>query len=353
MIETVKELRWIRILLSIIALPVLVIILKSQKAIFIPLIIAIFLSFVFAPLTAYLKKRKMPMVLILLITLVIIAGFFTLAVMVIYTAANSLISGIPNYQASFTRLVTQAIDYISTYATKWELTTDQLSLINISQFLTSGFVSIPSVIKNTMNAFIGVFWNLFLILIYMILILFESDKLQHRLKRVMTDENKQSTYDAISNIQLQIQKYITVKSLISLATALVGMGIMLAYGVDFIVVCGILLFVLNFIPNIGSVIATGIPITICALQGGFDFRLFSFSLLMIGTQMLFGNIIEPRVQGNRLNLTPIMVLISLIFWGWLWGVVGMLISVPLTSAINIIIKQMDSKNIFSAIISSE
>jgi len=353
MIETNKELRWIRILLAIIALPVLVIILKALKAIFIPLIIAIFLSFVFAPLTAYLKKRHIPMILILLLTLVIIGVFFFLVIMVVYAAANSLVSGIPNYQASFSRLVTQAVEYFSGYATKWEFTTDQLSLINISQFLTSGFVSIPSMIKNTMNTFIGVFWNLFLILIFMIFILLESDKLQNRLKKVMTDEDKQTTYYAISNIQLQLQKYLTVKSLISLATAIVGMAIMLAYGVDFVLVCGILLFVLNFIPNIGSIIATAVPITICALQGGFDFRLFSFSLLMIGTQMLFGNIIEPRVQGNRLNLTPIMVLISLIFWGWLWGVVGMLISVPLTSALNIIIKQVDSKNIFSAIFSSE
>jgi predicted PurR-regulated permease PerM len=70
------------------------------------------------------------------------------------------------------------------------------------------------------------------------------------------------------------------------------------------------------------------------------------------TQMLFGNVIEPKVQGDRMNLSPIMVLISLIFWAWVWGIVGMVLAVPITSAINIMLIQIDDKNLISAIISS-
>ena len=169
----------------------------------------------------------------------------------------------------------------------------------------------------------------------------------------MSHSSKEQSLDTLRSIEEQIQKYLTVKAIISLATAMVGMGLMLAFGIDFVLVCGILLFVLNFIPNIGSIIASAIPIVICALQSGFDLRTLMFALLISATQMLFGNIMEPRIQGNRLNLTPIMVLISLIFWGWLWGIVGMLICVPLTSAINILLKQLDPDNIVSAIISSE
>ncbi|MCB5264014.1 MAG: AI-2E family transporter, partial [Candidatus Cloacimonadaceae bacterium] len=69
------------------------------------------------------------------------------------------------------------------------------------------------------------------------------------------------------------------------------------------------------------------------------------------TQMLFGNVLEPKIQGENLNLSPIMVLVSLIFWGWVWGIVGMVLAVPITSAINIILIQIDEKNLVSAIIS--
>jgi predicted PurR-regulated permease PerM len=112
-----------------------------------------------------------------------------------------------------------------------------------------------------------------------------------------------------------------------------------------------LLFVLNFIPNVGSIIASGIPIIICTLQSGVDFRTISFSLLIISTQMLFGNVLEPKIQGDNLNLSPITVLIALIFWGWVWGIVGMILAVPITSGINIILKQFDPNNLVSAVIS--
>lgn len=351
--EQTKELRWIRMCLIIIAIPVIAVILKTLKAIFIPLIIAVFLAFMFSPLTAFLKRKKVPILVILAIALVIIAISFSLVIMLVYAASSSIVSGLPKYQASFTALVNDSVSYAQSLASNWNVSSEQLSLMNFSQILTSGFSSVPKLIGHMMNALMDVVWNLFLIVVFLLFILLETDKLAARLKKVMSHKSKEQTLDSLKNIENQIQRYLTVKAIISLATALVGMGLMLAYGVDFVLVCGILLFVLNFIPNIGSIIASGIPIVICALQSGLDLRTLMFSVLIIATQMLFGNIIEPRVQGQRLNLTPIMVLISLIFWSWLWGIVGMLICVPLTSALNILLKQLDPDNIVSAIISSE
>ncbi|MDY0152074.1 MAG: AI-2E family transporter [Candidatus Cloacimonas sp.] len=353
MIEANKELRWIRILLIIITLPVVVIILKALKMIFIPLIFAIFLSFVFAPLTAFLKKRHIPLWLILLITLVIIACFFSLIVLIVYAASNSLITGLPRYQLRFEQLMVDGTTLFTDLAKRMAIATESIPLFDLNQLFSAGSVSIPKIIGNTMNTFMVIAWNFFLILVFMIFILLEADKLQARLKKVMSHSSKQQTLETLSSIQQQIQNYLTVKTLISLATALVGMMLMLAFGVDFVLVCGILLFVMNFIPNIGSVIASAIPIIIVVLQTGFDIRLVMFSSLIVATQMLFGNILEPRFQGNKLNLTPIMVLVSLIFWGWLWGFVGMLICVPLTSGINIILKQMDPDSLISALISGE
>jgi predicted PurR-regulated permease PerM len=351
--ENTQELRWIRLLLIIIALPVIAVILKTLKAIFIPLIIAVFLAFIFSPLTAFLKRKRVPMVAILGIALIILGIVFFLAIMLVYAASSSIVNGLPRYQSSFQELVDNSVAYFQQLAYHWNISSEQLSLMNLSQLLTSGFSSLPRMISNTMNTLLDIGWNIFLIVVFLLFILLETDKLADRLKKVMSHKSKEQTLDSLRSIENQIQRYLTVKAIISLATALVGMGLMLAFGIDFVLVCGILLFVLNFIPNIGSIIASAIPIVICALQSGLDLRTLMFSLLIVATQMLFGNIIEPRVQGNRLNLTPIMVLISLIFWGWLWGIVGMLICVPLTSAINILLKQLDPDNIVSAIISSE
>jgi len=351
--DSAKELRWIRILLLIIALAVVAYILKTLKSIFIPLIFSIFLLFLFAPLINYLKKHKFPMVLILLITLVIIAVFLGLVILLIYAASNSLINGLPRYEDKFNELISKGTEYLQNLASNWNINTENISITNIAQIISSGFISIPQFISNTVNTLVSIIQNIFLIIFFLIFLLLEIEKLPLRLRKATSKLSKEQTLDILQNIEKQIQNYLTIRTLVNLSAALLCMLWMLIFGVDFILVCGILLFVLDFIPDVGSVISSAIPILIYLLQSGFSFLWLIFALLIVATQMLIGNIIEPKLQGVQLNLTPIMVLVSLIFWGWLWGIVGMLICVPLTSAINIILKQVAPNNFISTLISSE
>jgi len=351
--DSAKELRWIRILLLIIALAVVAYILKTLKSIFIPLIFSIFLLFLFAPLINYLKKHKVPMVLILLITLVIIAVFLGLVILLIYAASNSLINGLPRYEDKFNELISKGTEYLQNLASNWNINTENISIANIAQIISSGFISIPQFISNTVNTLVSIIQNIFLIIFFLIFLLLEIEKLPLRLRKATSKLSKEQTLDILQNIEKQIQNYLTIRTLVNLSAALLCMLWMLIFGVDFILVCGILLFVLDFIPDVGSVISSAIPILIYLLQSGFSFLWLIFALLIVATQMLIGNIIEPKLQGVQLNLTPIMVLVSLIFWGWLWGIVGMLICVPLTSAINIILKQVAPNNFISTLISSE
>ncbi|HPV00114.1 MAG TPA: AI-2E family transporter [Candidatus Cloacimonas acidaminovorans] len=351
--DSAKELRWIRILLLIIALAVVAYILKTLKSIFIPLIFSIFLLFLFAPLINYLKKHKVPMVLILLITLVIIAVFLGLVILLIYAASNSLINGLPRYEDKFNELISKGTEYLQNLASNWNINTENISITNIAQIISSGFISIPQFISNTVNTLVSIIQNIFLIIFFLIFLLLEIEKLPLRLRKATSKLSKEQTLDILQNIEKQIQNYLTIRTLVNLSAALLCMLWMLIFGVDFILVCGILLFVLDFIPDVGSVISSAIPILIYLLQSGFSFLWLIFALLIVATQMLIGNIIEPKLQGVQLNLTPIMVLVSLIFWGWLWGIVGMLICVPLTSAINIILKQVAPNNFISTLISSE
>ena len=346
-----KELRLIRILLTIIAIPVVVLIFRTLKSIFIPLVFAIFLSFVFAPLNAWMRKKRVHISLVMAVMLVIIITLMIISTMLLSSAANSLATGYPRYQYSLTLRVQEWVMHFEEFSQKLDIATASFPQLDVARILSPGAFSISKAISNVMATTVDISWNFLLIIIFLLFIVAQDGRLAKRLESVLNEEDRVKTSRTLKNIQLQIQKYLLTKTIISLLTAGVGMLLMTMYGVDFILVCGILLFVLNFIPNIGSIIASGIPIIISYLQSGLDFRTITFSLLIISTQMLFGNVIEPKVQGERLNLSPIMVLISLIFWGWVWGIVGMILAVPMTSAINIMLKQIDEKNLISAIIS--
>ncbi|MFO7659956.1 MAG: AI-2E family transporter [Candidatus Cloacimonadaceae bacterium] len=346
-----KELRWIRILLLIIALPVLVLILKTLKAIFIPLVFAIFLSFVFTPLTGYLRRKKVHIYVIML-TMVVIILLVSFGIILLMSAAtNSLISGFPNYQQRLLLIVQDGVSSFHSFTARMDIALSTLPDFDITQMIAPGSFNISKTVSDVMTTTLGIGWNYFLIVIFLLFLIAQGGQVEQRLKYSMDNSNQQKTSTTLVNIQTQIQRYLLTKTVISLCTAGIGMILMLLYGVDFVLICGILLFVLNFIPNIGSIVASGVPILICLLQSGFDFRFISFSFLIIATQMLFGNVIEPKIQGRRLNLSPITILVSLIFWGWVWGIVGMILAVPITSAINIMLLQLNEKNVISAIIS--
>ncbi|MDI3503421.1 MAG: transport protein TqsA [Candidatus Cloacimonadota bacterium] len=352
MADSSNELRWIRILLTIIAIPVVVIIFRTLKSIFIPLVFAVFLSFVFAPLNRFLRERNVHISVVLTLMLVIIILLMLASTLLLTAATNSLVTGFPRYQANLMQRVQGWMNSLSELSNRFNIAIENYPQLDITQILSPGSFSISKTISNVATTTVGVGWNIILIVIFLLFIVAQDGRLTIKLKNVLKPEDQLRTTQTLKNIQLQIQKYLLTKTIISLCTAVTGMILMLLYGVDFVLVCGILLFVMNFIPNIGSVIASAIPIVICLLQTGFDLRTISFSILIIATQMLFGNVIEPKMQGQRLNLSPIMVLVSLIFWGWVWGIVGMVLAVPMTSAINIMLIQLDEKNLISAIISA-
>lgn len=348
---TEKELRWIRYLLIVISLPIVALILKTLKELFIPLVIAIFFSFLFAPMVERLKKKKVPIILVILIIVAVLLLFFVLLSSIFYSAIESIVTGLPRYQEKFENLVVQVTSWMESLGSRMDLAFGNFPAFDIQKlFAPSGF-SITKLASDTMGGFISVVWNIFLTMVFLLFIISGATSMESRLKKSLGEHRQQRNLDTMGRIQAQIQKYLVTKTIISLATAIVGAILMLIIGVDFVLVSALLLFALNFIPNIGSIIASAIPMLICLLQYGFGFRLIIFAVLITATQMLFGNILEPKLQGDRLNLSPIMVLVSLVLWGWLWGIPGMFISVPLTSAINIILKEIDHNNVVSAIIS--
>jgi predicted PurR-regulated permease PerM len=345
-------LKWVKIPLSIIALTIIVVILKELKSIFLPLTFAIFLTFIFSPIDSYLTKRKVPKLLTITLMMLIIITFFFVTGFILYSAVGSIAVQAPKYQELLIGKINDAYIILQQLLFKFESLFSSLpDIFDRGHIITPTNLPASRIITGTMGSFIDFIVGVTLTLIFFVFIEAGIGKLTKRVKKVLTETRNKQALNMINNIQEHMKRYFITKTLISLATGLVGMFFVWVLGIDFVIVSGILLFVLNFIPNIGSVISSAFPIIICFLQFGFGWRLIGVSVAMLTVQTIFGNILEPLIQGERLNLSPVIVLISLIFWGWVWGITGMLISVPLTSAINIILKEINENNIISAIIS--
>jgi len=118
--------------------------------------------------------------------------------------------------------------------------------------------------------------------------------------------------------------------------------ILALFGVEFAVVFGFVAFLMNYVPNIGSTIATALPVLISFFQFGSIWKSLLILGIVVGLDNIFGNFVEPRFVGKGLGLSPLVVIFSLIFWGWLWGIPGMVLSVPIAAVIKIICQNVPS-----------
>ena len=158
-------------------------------------------------------------------------------------------------------------------------------------------------------------------------------------------ENEKKLANTFKAITEQIQRYIILKIAINLAAGIVVWIFLSILGVEFPFIWGLFTFLFNFIPTIGSAIALALPVIMTLLEFGSITFAAVIALILIAIQTLFFNIIEPNLIGKRLNLNPLLILLSVLIWGYIWGIVGMLLSVPLTAIIKIIISNSDSENL--------
>jgi len=335
--------------MSMILLVILVYVLKTLRAIFIPLTFAVFLQFIFAPISRFLENKKVPSFIIVLIIVILILIIFTGIGSVIYASANSFVTEFPKYE-------TKIISYIETIVVKFEVPAEQVSLYlknKVNWLEIADKLSLSDVVSGTMGNFINFFVKLLLTVAFLVFIMLDRNKIFDRIGKVISQEKTIHSKDVLKNIESQVKRYLVNKTIISFVTGLFGMLFVYLFGIDFVVISGFLLFILNYIPSLGSIVASAFPVIICFVQYGFGWKLIGISASLISLQSLMGNFIEPKLMGTELNLSPLIILISLIFWFWVWGPIGMLLAIPITSALALIIKEIDSFKLFSAIISSK
>lgn len=209
------------------------------------------------------------------------------------------------------------------------------------------------VVTGLLNGISGIAGNIFLIIIYVFFLLAEEKLFGKKLKLLISDPERVAGFHSIVvQVHGAVRTYVFVKTIMSVLTALLSYVILLVFEVDFPVLWAFVIFLLNYIPYIGSLIATLLPAAFAVFQFQ-SFSIFIWVFLAIQVvQFVVGNVIEPKVMGKTLNLSPLGVLLALTFWGIIWGVIGMILSVPITSILVIIASRFPN-TLFIAVLLSE
>jgi predicted PurR-regulated permease PerM len=195
--------------------------------------------------------------------------------------------------------------------------------------------------------------NIFLIIIYVAFLLAEQSMFAKKIGQVLGDPGRIQAFDRIlSQVNSAVRTYVYVKTLMSFLTGILSYVVLLSFGVDFPVLWAFMIFLLNYVPYVGSFVATFLPASFAVFQFQ-SFYVFIWIFLAIQVvQILVGNVLEPKVMGKTLNLSPLGVLLALTFWGMIWGIMGMILSVPITSILVIIALRFPSTR-FVAVLLSE
>ncbi len=346
--EPDRGLLFLKTVFAFIAAVLFVYVLGELRSIFIPFFIALFLFFLLNEGVHKLQRWKIPKALVLLGVLAVIFVCLYLCGLLLFTGASSFIENFPAYSEKITRLI------------KGVLASLKLPLIDVKQYMAGidwdnilNPAQITALVSGTMGTFTSFIGNLLLVLLLLMFMLGENVSMVTRISRTLSSARAEELLDMVTAIETRIQHYLFIKTMMSVATAAMAALILLLGRVDFVIFTALLVFLLNYIPTFGSLLSTVFPVLITFLKFGFSLRLILVAASLMVMQFVMGNVIEPQVMGKSLHLSPIIILLSLIFWGWLWGVVGMFLAVPITSAIKIILESIPTFKPLAAAMSSE
>jgi len=308
---------------------------KAASVIVVPFLLALFLAIILAPLFLWLKKKGVPQGIALLLIVILLFGSIGTLVMLIGNSVQDFSHNVPLYEeklrTDFRNLLT-ALDGYNIKIPKEDI---------ISMFATD---SIMSYIAKTLKSLGGLLTNSLMIIVTVVFMLLEISQFTKKLERANT--KSLNSFVAISD---NIKHFILLKSMTSAATGIVITIGLKFFDIHYAVLWGVIAFLLNFIPNIGSIIAAIPAVLMAMVQYDFGTAL-AVTGLYVAVNVTIGSILEPRIMGEGLGISPLVVFLSLIFWGWLLGPVGMLLSVPLTIMVKIVLDANDDTKWISTLL---
>ena len=301
--------------LLIIATIAFTIALKYTAAVLIPFVLALFIYYLILPLITLLNVRlKFPRWLATLVSLVIIVLTFSILIPFLSTSIITFINSAKIYQAK----VVGVFEYFLSVLNSFNLNIGQdLIIESIQNFPVLKWIQ--SIVGNAA----GILSTTLLVFIFLLFLL-------------MTGKNNEEKKGIWIQIDLKIRRYLITKVITSASTGILVGLILWILGLELAIVFGVFAFFLNFIPTVGSIISTLLPLPIAFLQFTSPFMILAVLIGPLIVQIAIGNVIEPLIMGDSLDLHPAVILLSLIFWGLIWGVTGMLLAAPITAILKIV-----------------
>ena len=314
---------------------------KAATSILIPFLLSVFVALASYPLIEWGSRHNIPRGLSVLIVMLMIVVFGFMLAGLVGQSMNEFSNNLPLYQEK----LKQQFDAFSVFVASYDIPINSKQL---TEYFDPGMAM--NLASQLLSGVGGVMANVFLIVLTVVFMLLEGPSLSRRCHIALDDP--QATQQQIDKFITSVKDYLAIKTVVSLATGFVialGLYIM---GVNHFLLWGVLAFLLNYIPNIGSIIAA-VPAVILALIQLGPLAAAGTGLLYVLTNTIMGNAIEPRFMGRGLGLSTLVVFLSLIFWGWLLGTVGMLLSVPLTMIVKLAAESNPSSVWFAQLLAGE
>jgi AI-2 transport protein TqsA len=330
-----RDTKLIVIFLGLLAFIAVGFVLHILEPVLVPFVLAVFLSRIFSPLVAALRRRRVPAALAILLVLILVSIVIVIFSAVLYSSAQSFTEAMPRYQERLKGLLAEGSGWL---AASFPWLQSQIQHYQWDKALEIS--SVTGVVAGMVGSFLVLFNDGFLVLLFLVFMLSGSEAFPHKLRRAFAPEHAERLGTVMRDIEEETRRYLLMKTVINLVTGMAVAILLAAFGVDFPLFWGLVTFLAHYIPSLGAVLSVGLPAIFLFLQFSPGMALL-IALLNAALQFTVGNVIEPRVMGESMNLSTLLVLLSLIFWGWLWGPWGMILSVPITSMIKIVCEHVE------------
>jgi AI-2 transport protein TqsA len=310
--------------LMIIAVVALAAGLIYTRVVLVPFVLAVFLTTVVAPVVDYQVVRcKIPPSVAIMLALVLVVLILSLLGFFLIVSGYSIVATAGEYSEAFEKFLTVEFEWLKAQKIEW---LDVQKITNTFEDVKKELrQQLPTIISQVAGTGTVLIANGIMITFFVIFLLAGRDP-------------RHASVGVRKDIETAVRRYIVTKFAISAVTGLLVWWILHILGLQMAFVFGLLTFLLNFIPSVGSVIATFLPLPLALVQFAGDWPIIISTVAIPGTlQMVIGNVIEPKLMGRGLELHPVSILLSLAFWGLLWGYMGMVLAVPITAIIRIIL----------------
>ena len=343
-----KQISTIKTILVILLIVTVLAISKISGKVSIQIMLSFFIFLLVLPLVSALEKAKMPQWLATAITVLVIILVVLFFVWFVFFSVDMLIQKVPDYAARINDLD----GLLKGIASKWIEIPEDVSFFSMLNVDWVGDVIMPT-LRSVSSSAISLLSTVLLVVLLTIFLLFERHTFIPKLLSFIHKGEEDKLTVLWERIIRQVNKYITIKIFVSLLTGILFYVVCLIAKLDFAFLWGVLAVVLNFIPTIGSIIITVLVTVMAVVQYAPSIGWILFvGISAIVIQNLVGNFLDPKLSGNTLNLSPFIILVALSVFGYVWGIVGMFLAVPLLSILQIICANVDSTRPIAMLIGS-